>query len=369
MTKKDYYEILGIEKNSSKEEIKKAYKKLALKYHPDRNKESGAEEKFKEISEAYAVLSDETKRSQYDQFGHAGFDQRYSQEDIFRGANFDDIFSEIFGENIFGGSIFDMFFGGRKRKSRGTDLRYELNITLREAAKGLEKKIKINRKTLCKECDGTGAEELRRCNNCNGSGQEKITRRTPFGIFTQVSTCSKCKGNGEEIIKKCKHCDNGLVNETKELKINVPAGIEDGSRLRVNGQGEPNKYSKNPGDLYIDINIEEDEIFERDGNDLILEMPITFSQAALGDKIKIPTLDKEIEIKIPAGTQSGTIMRIKDEGIPYLHSLETGDLLVKINVITPKKLNKKQKEIFEDLAREENMKLKAGKGFFERLFE
>jgi molecular chaperone DnaJ len=373
MAKKDYYEVLGVSKSASKEDIKKTYKRLALKFHPDRNKESGAEEKFKEISEAYAVLSDEEKRSQYNQFGHAGFDQRYSQEDIFRGANFDDIFSEIFGNNsedVFGGSIFDMFFGNKgKRRARGTDLRYDLEITLKEAARGVEKKIKLNKESLCEKCNGTGAEEIKRCSECNGQGRVRVTRRTPFGIFTQVGDCPRCKGEGEEIIKKCRHCDNGLVEEEQELKIKIPAGVDSGTRLKIPGEGEPNKYSKEPGDLYIYIGVEDDELFDRQGNDLILEVPISFSQAALGDKIKIPTLEKEVEIKIPDGVQSGTIMRLKGKGMPELNSSRTGDILIRINVITPKKLNKKQKEIFEDLEKEEDVNLKAGKSFFKRLFE
>ncbi|MDD5331567.1 MAG: molecular chaperone DnaJ [Candidatus Nanoarchaeia archaeon] len=370
MTKKDYYETLGVSKGATKEEIKKAYKKLALKFHPDRNKESGAEEKFKEISEAYAVLSDDTKRSQYDQFGHAGFDQRYSQEDIFRGANFDDIFSEIFGDS-FGGSIFETFFGGSrgKRRYKGTDLRYDLTITLKEAAKGVEKKIKLNRSKLCEECEGSGAEELKICSKCNGQGQVRINQRTPFGIFTQIGTCNNCNGSGKEIVKKCKKCNYGLIEEEDTLKINIPAGVDSGTRLRIPGEGEYNKHSDEPGDLYIYIEVEDDDIFERQGNDLILEVPITFSQATLGDTIKVPTLEKEIEIKIPAGTQSGTIMKLKGKGIPYLNSSRVGDILVRINLITPTKLSKKQKDLFEEIAKEDNMKLKAGKSFFEKLFD
>ena len=343
----DYYETLGVSKNASKEEIKKAYKGLAKKYHPDVNKESGTEEKFKGISEAYAVLSDDTKKAQYDQFGDATFHQRYSQEDIFRNFNFSDL------GDIFENNIFDMFFGEGKRTRRGNDLRYEITLSFEEAAFGTTKNIELKKLRECASCSGTGAhnKELKNCPTCRGTGQEQRTTRTPFGIFSQVTTCRSCHGQGQTPKERCEDCDGkGRVRATKNLNLKIPAGVNEGTQLRINGEGEAgvNKGTR-PGDLYIVISVEDHDIFKREDNNIILELPLSFSQAALGDHIKLPTIEKEVTLKIPAGTQTGTRFRLVGKGIPYLNGLGRGDQYIITTVVTPKKLNKEQKKLLQDL--------------------
>ena len=364
MTKKDYYEILGVSKTTSIDEIKKKFKKLALKYHPDRNKEEGAEEKFKEISEAYAVLSDKEKRNVYDQFGHNGFDQRYSQEDIFRGSNFENIFREFgFGNQ---GDIFDMFFGGRGQR-RARDLRYDLTINFEDAAFGKKEEIKFRKKVRCKDCRGTGAKDgkVTECKHCEGTGQLKRVQRTMFGIFQQVIPCKYCNHTGSIPKTKCPKCDEGFVNDIKELKINIPAGVDDGTRLRVSEEGEESR--EGIGDLYVYLNIKPHKIFERRDFDLYLTSNISPSQGALGTDIKVPTLKEETKIKIPHGTQSGTVFRIKNEGIQHLNGYGKGDLYVKVNINTPKKLSTKEKKLYQDLAKLNKEKVNFKKGFFERI--
>lgn len=349
---KDYYEILGVSRNAPKEEIKKAYKKLAMKYHPDVSKDKDAEERFKEISEAYAVLSDDTKRQQYDTFGHQAFDQRYTREDIFRDFNFDEIFRE-FG---FGDSIFDIFFGGGRRRKRGSDLQYELEINLEEAAFGAEKEISISNFVKCPDCDGTGAKnkETEECSECDGRGQIRKTQRTIFGMFTQTSTCRNCNGAGTIPKYACNTClGSGVVKKKKSIKVKIPAGVDNGSMLRLHGEGEFVKDGGS-GDLYVVIYIKPHKIFERDGNDIILEVPITFSQAALGCKLSVPTLNGSIKLNIPPGTQSGTVFRLKGKGIKYLNSNKLGDQHVKVEVKTPTKLTKRQRALFEELSKEED---------------
>ncbi len=367
--KKDYYEVLGLSKTSSLDEIKKAYKKLAMQYHPDRNKETGAEEKFKEISEAYAVLSDKDKRGAYDQFGHSGFDQKYSQEDIFRGTNFEDIFSEIFGnEDIFGGSIFENFFGGRQRK-RANDLRYDLTIDFEEAAFGTKKKMSFRKKVKCNSCKGTGAKDgkLSECSHCHGTGQLRISQRTMFGVFQQIMPCKYCKASGKIPKTKCPECDDGLIYDLKELTINIPAGVDSGTRLRISEEGEESRNGN--GDLYIYITVKPHKIFERKDYDLYLSSSISPVQAILGTEINVPTLDKDVLIKIPSGTQPGTIFKINDKGIQYLNSREIGDLFVKVEVEIPKKLDSKEKKLYEDIANLKKEKVNFKKGFFEKIFE
>lgn len=371
MAKRDYYEILGVSKDASKAEIKKAYKKLALKYHPDVSKDKDSEEKFKEISEAYAVLSDDNKKAQYDRFGHEGFDQRFSQEDIFRGANFDDIFSEIFGNNFFGGSIFDMFFGGRGRRTRkGRDLQYDVDVDFKDAVFGTTKKIKIFKHIGCEDCDGTGAKDskLTSCDHCNGTGHMTRTQRTPFGIFSQSSICNYCQGSGKIAKEKCGKCKgSGLVKSSKELKVKIPAGIKNGSYLKIKGEGEVVKDGI-PGDLFVVIHVKEDNIFERKGDDIYVTAHISFSQAALGDVIEVPTLHGDVKLKIPSGTQTNTIFRLKDKGVDNIEGYGKGDQFVKVIVSTPSKLNRKQKELFKSLAKEGKEKIKIEKGFFEKIF-
>lgn len=373
MTKKDYYEILGVGKNAGKDEIKKAYKKLAVKYHPDSSGEKATEEKFKEISEAYAVLSDNEKRKIYDSYGHAGFDQRYSQEDIFRNVDFNSIFNDVFGdESPFGGSsMFDMFFGGGRgrRKRRGNDLKYNLTIDFDDAVNGAEKSIEIEKETTCKACNGTGARngELERCSKCNGTGRFSRTQRTPFGIFTQSGTCSECNGQGKTAKAECKECGGyGIVDEEKKIKIKIPAGIDEGQMLKVHGEGQVVKNG-DPGDLYVVIDIKEHEFFKRDGNDLHVEIPISFTQAALGDEIDVPTLNGSTTIKIPAGTQTETVFRLRDKGISEMHGNGKGDLFAKVVVKVPKSLSRKQRELLIDFARENKEKLRFEKGFLDRI--
>ncbi|MBS3144495.1 molecular chaperone DnaJ [Candidatus Woesearchaeota archaeon] len=352
----DYYKSLGVSKTATEEEIKKAYKTLAKKHHPDINKEAGAEAKFKEISEAYAVLSDKQKRTQYDQFGKEGFQQRYSSEDIFRG------FDTSQFEDLFGGSIFDALFGGggrRQRKQKGRDLKVSLDITFEEAAFGTKKEIKIRKPEHCEACEGTGAEdgELESCDTCKGAGQVRKATRTPFGSFMQVGVCPECQGQGKIPEKICKQCHGeGRVEILKEIKANIPAGVDTGSTLRVPGEGEAGPHGSQSGDLYITVQVGESDIFKRQENDLYIELPLTFSQAALGAEIKVPTLKKEVTVKIPAGTQSGTHIRLKHEGFPDVHGYGPGDLYIIIEVVTPTKLSKEQKEVLEKLAKTEEKK-------------
>lgn len=353
----DYYQILGVSKNASKEDIKKSYRELAKKYHPDVSKEKDAAERFKKISEAYAVLSDDTKKTQYDQFGSTGFHQRYSQEDIFRGFDFGDIFGDAFG----GDDIFNMFFGGggRKRQKRGRDLAYELEINFEDAVFGCTKEINIGILDTCDECNGSGSKDKKFdvCKECNGNGQVRVTRRTPFGSFTSVSTCEECGGEGKVIHQKCKECNGtGRLTKNKTIKVKVPAGVDNGSKLRISRAGEAGIRGSVAGDLYVVLNVKPSEIFEREENDLYLHVPISFSQAALGDDIKVPTLEKEVGIKIPSGTQSNTKFRLSGKGIPYLDGYGKGDLYVIIDVATPKHLSKEQKKLFEDLKKTEEKK-------------
>ncbi len=369
MSKRDYYEILGIEKTASKEEIKKAYKKLALQHHPDRSKEEGSEEKFKEISEAYAVLSDDQKRKAYDQFGHAGFNQQYSQEDIFRNANFEDIFSDLFGE---GGSIFDMFFGGGGRRGtpRGQSIQVETTIDFEDVITGIEKTITLKRNIPCDHCKGTGAKDgdFKNCGTCHGRGYQVKQQRTPFGVFQAQMPCSTCQGQGHIPKEECKHCDgDGVIYKEKPLKVKIPQGIDDGQTLRIRGEGVAVKGGI-AGDLLVVVHVRPHEYFEREGTTVHLTYPITFTQAALGDDITVPTLEGEATIKIPPGTQSEATFRLKGKGLPTLHGEDIGDFFVHIQVRTPEKLTKRARELLRELAKENKESLKPGKGFFKKLF-
>ncbi|MAG47308.1 molecular chaperone DnaJ [archaeon] len=371
MTKNDYYEILGVNKDSSKEEIKKAYKKLAKKYHPDLNKEEEASEKFKEISEAYAVLSDDDKKQTYDNYGHDGFDQRYSQEDIFRGADFDSIFQDIFrGQGGFGG-IFDNIFGGGRQRTKGNDLSFNLEISFKEAALGVKKKIKLPKKVKCEDCEGTGAKngKLTTCNVCKGNGQVRRVTRIAFGAFTQVSTCYNCKGYGKMAKEKCGSCKDGLIEKVKEITINIPEGVDDGNTLRVENEGEEVRGLE-AGDLYVVINVDEDDVFERKGSDLFLDYYISFPQAVFGTTLSVPTLKDKIKVKVPSGTQSGTVFRVKDSGVKNLNGYGSGDLYVKTNVKTPTKLSSKQSKLLKDFSTDRKEKVEFGKkdvGLFDKI--
>ncbi len=371
--KRDYYEVLGVEKGADKKEIKKAYRKLAMEHHPDVSDEPESAEKFKEISEAYAVLSDEEKKQTYDQFGHAGMGG-YSTEDIFRNANFDDIFRG-FGFDF--GDIFDMFgFGGGRRRSRaeqGSDVFFDLSITLEEAAFGLERDIEVSHKKTCPTCEGSRAEpgtETHQCSQCGGTGQVQQISRTPFGQFVNVTSCPQCRGEGVILDNPCHQCrGKGIVRETSTIHINVPPGVEDGSRLRVAGEGNMGKRGGPPGDLYVLISVKPHKLFERHGSDLLFEQPISFVQASLGDEVDIPTIGDEIvSLKIPAGTQSGTSFRIKGRGMPHLRWKGNGNLYVKTKVVVPKKLNSTQKEILREFADISGKEIYVeDKGFFNKV--
>ena len=367
MTKRDYYEILGVNKNASKADIKKAYRKLALKYHPDKNPDKGAEEKFKEISEAYAVLYDDEKRNMYDQYGHTGIDQRYSYEDIFRGADFSDIFSGMgfdfdFGFNF--NDIFERFFGHRmgyerepSRRRRGMDLRLSIEISLEDAYNGFETEIDVPRTERCDTCNGSGAKpgtSPKKCPQCNGTGQLKQSRRTAFGMFTQISTCPKCRGQGTTIEEYCPKCrGRGTLQKTRSIELKIPRGVDDGSQLRLGGEGEVGANGGSSGDLYVIVNIKKHPKYNRRGMNLHMIEDISFPEATLGTKIEFKTLDGGVEkLRIPEGTQNGDIFKINKKGMPSLHGRGYGDLYLEVHVTTPKKLSRKAKKLLEDLNKE-----------------
>lgn len=373
--RKDYYEVLGVNRNASKDEVKKAYRRLAMQYHPDRNKSADAEEKFKEISEAYGVLSDGDKRGMYDRFGHAGIDNRYSQEDIFRGINFEDIFGDLGFD--FGGfrSIFETFFGGSRSYGprQGADLRANIEITLEEAAEGVEKKLSFSKMEACDSCGGSGAKagtSTRTCPTCNGRGQVGSTRRTPFGQFTTVTTCGRCRGEGTLIETPCPSCvGSGKVQKSKKLKVKIPPGVDNDSRLRLAGEGEAGERGAPPGNLYVVIYVKPHDIFVREGDDLYLELPLTFSQAALGAKITVPTLNGSSKMSIPPGTQSGTVFRLNGKGMPSMRGYGKGDLHVRVQLVTPKKLKEEQKRLFEELSQHEEKENPGKGGIFEKVIK
>lgn len=377
-TKQDYYEILGVDKKASADDIKTAYRKLAMQYHPDRNKDPGAEEKFKEISEAYAVLEDQTKRQQYDQYGHAGIDMRYSQEDIFRGAapDIEDILRGFGGGSGRGGSIFDIFFSGSRMQEgpmRGSDILYELSIDFEDAASGKTVDMEIPRTETCKVCHGNGARpgtSPKTCPSCHGTGHVNKAQNTPFGRFVTTSTCGKCGGRGQVIDAPCVTCyGSGIVQGRRKLEVKIPPGIDTGSRLRVAGEGEAGKKGGPPGDLYVEINIRPHDIFSRHDDDILMEANITFTQAALGDEIIVPTLGSgKAKMKIPPGTQNGNIFRLRGKGFPSLHISGKGDQLVKIKVDVPTKLNDRQEQLLKEFAEANGEKVK-GKGIFEKVIE
>ncbi|MCX6770583.1 MAG: molecular chaperone DnaJ [Candidatus Micrarchaeota archaeon] len=359
--KRDYYDILGVARNATKDQLKDAYRTLAMKYHPDKNKEAGAEERFKEISEAYAVLSDDEKRASYDQYGHSGFDQRYSQEDIFRNANFEDVFRDFgFSFGGSGGSPFEdmifssMFGGGRGQRSRGkgADLRYDLHISLEEAARGVSKELAFKRNKKCGACKGLGAEpgsKVAACQKCGGQGQVRTVRRMgAFGSFTSVGICPSCNGKGARPSRACRECDgSGVTQADEKFSVDIPAGVDTGSQLRLEGLGEPGSASA--GDLYVFISVKTHSIFRREGDDIFIEAPIGFSQAALGAEIEVPTLSGKAKFTIPPGTQTNTVFRLKGEGMPHVRGRGKGDQLIRVTVRTPTSLSDKQKKALADL--------------------
>lgn len=359
MSKRDYYEVLGVSKTATQDELKKAYRKLARKYHPDLNKDNPeAAEKFKECNEAYSVLSDEQKRAQYDQFGPEAFENG--------GMGGGPGASGFGGFGGFGGSgmedIFDMFFGGQGRggrsnnagPQRGADLRYDMEITFEEAAFGVEKEISLKRAERCEHCHGEGAEpgsKVETCPECHGSGYVRFTQNTMFGQMVNERPCSRCHGEGKIISNPCKECGgNGTVKKTKKLKVKIPAGVDNGSRLRVGGEGEAGLKGGPSGDLYVYLYVKPHKFFERDGTTVLCEVPINIVQATLGAEIKVPTLDGQVTMKVPEGTQPGKVMRLKGKGIPSLRGGGRGDQLVRMKVVVPTKLTDKQKDALQKFA-------------------
>jgi len=370
MAKRDYYEILGVSRNASTEDIKKAYRKKARQYHPDANPDDpNAEAKFKELSEAYVVLSDPEKRSNYDNFGHAGVDgQGFGGFGGFQGG---------FGDFGGLGDIFEMFFGsGTRRRAgpeRGADIRVDLEITLKEAAFGLEREVKVPRVEECSTCGGSGAAAGSRpvaCPACGGKGQVQYAQNTPFGRIIQTRTCERCRGAGKFIEKPCPTCrGSGQVRKTRQIKVKVPAGVDSGSRLRVAGEGEAGIRGGPRGDLYVYIHVKPHKIFKRENDDLICEINITFVQAALGDEVEVPTLEGSAKIKIPEGTQSGTIFRMKGKGIPNVSGYGRGDQHVVARVVTPVRLSEKQKTILREFARLDSERPLGASGTDKSIFE
>lgn len=356
MTKRDYYEILGVSKDATASELKKAYRKLAIKFHPDKNPDDKeAEEKFKELGEAYEALSDDDKRAAYDRYGHAAFENGGGGRGGFGGGGFhdaSDIFSQVFGGAFGGGGggFEDLFGGGGRRRNPsgrqpGSDLRYDLEITLEEAAEGIQKELEIEKLEACDTCSSTGSKTgsggRKTCSTCGGQGA--VTQQR--GIFIQQTECPACNGAGQTISDPCSDCrGEGRKNETTRIKINIPAGVDDGTRLRSTGNGDAGLRGGQPGDLYVFLHIKRHDVFEREGDDLFCEVPMPFSTAALGGELEVPTLEGKSSIKIPAGTQGGTTFRLRNRGIKDLRTGGKGDLHVEVHVEVPTKLNGTQKE-------------------------
>lgn len=349
VSKRDYYEVLGISKDATKEEIKRAYRKLARKYHPDVNKEPDAADKFKEVKEAYEVLSDDNKRAQYDQFGHAGANPQ----------GFDG-FGGFGGADDFGGfgDIFDMFFGGGGRRRdpnaprQGADLQYTLTLEFEEAIFGKDTEIRIPTEESCSTCHGSGAKpgtNPETCTYCHGTGQLSQEQTTPFGKIVNRRVCHYCQGTGKIIRNKCSTCGgSGKVKKFKTIQINVPAGIDDGQKIRIAGKGEPGINGGPAGDLYVVIRVKPHDFFEREGDHIYCELPIHFTQAALGDEIEVPTVHGKVKLKIPAGTQTGKMFRLRGKGAPNVRGRGTGDQIVKVRIVTPTKLSEKQKQLLRE---------------------
>jgi len=374
MAKRDYYEVLGISKDADEKEIKAAFRKQAKQYHPDLNPDNKeAEAKFKEINEAYEVLSDADKKAKYDQFGHAAFDQ--NQGFGGGGANygdFNDIFGDIFGDFFGGGANYGGARAQRTGPKAGSDLKIKLDITFEEAAFGTKKEIKINRIEKCSVCNGTGAKKgtnKKTCPTCNGAGSVKTIQRTPFGQFASTKTCTTCNGTGEIVDDPCTACNGtGKEKKSRKLSINIPAGVDSGSVIPLRGEGNHGERGGPAGDLYVYLNVKEHELFERDGNDVWCEIPISFAKATLGGNIEVPTLEGKVKYDIPEGTQTATVFRLKNKGIKNLRGSGKGDQYVRVKVTVPKKLTDKQKSILEQFAVEMGEKEEKSdndkKGFF-----
>ncbi|MDD2506232.1 MAG: molecular chaperone DnaJ [Candidatus Cloacimonetes bacterium] len=378
MAKRDYYEVLGVDKNADEATIKKNYRKLAMQYHPDKNPDNKeAEEKFKEASEAYEVLSDKDKRQIYDQYGHAGVEGQFgaggfSWENFTHRSDLNDIFGDGFS------SIFDSLFGGGfgsrssgRSSNRGEDLQIELSLSLNEIAIGAEKKIKISTKEVCDKCNGSGSADgqVDTCSQCRGSGQVRQVRQSLFGQMQTVSECPSCRGEGKIIKNKCGKCyGEGRIAKVKEINVKIPAGVEENQYIRLRGQGNVGPRNGSRGDILVLIHEKQDDLFERNGNDIIMEYPISISQAVLGDEILVPTLSGKVKMKIPSGTQSGRLFRLKGQGIQSLNSYSKGDEIVRVVVVIPTKISKEETEMFTKLKEyDAKRELKPGKGFFSKL--
>jgi len=342
--KRDYYETLGVDRDATDEEIKRAFRKLAFQYHPDHNRGDGAEEQFKEINEAYEALSDSGKRAAYDRFGHSG------GEGLF-GRGFD-------GFDFGFGDIFDAFFGGTTTASpqapqRGAALHYTITITLEEAAFGTEKEIMVSRTENCSTCQGTRCKpgsQPSRSSNCNGAGQVRRVQASIFGRFTNITTCPQCHGEGRIVTEPCPQCQGtGTEKRRRNILVKFPAGIDDGSQIRLRGEGDAGTRGGPSGDFYVSISVREHEFFIRDGDDILYEIPINFAQAALGVEVEVPTLDGNAKLKLNAGCQTGTVFRLKNKGIPHIRGRGRGDQLVAVSVVTPESLTKEQRQLFEKL--------------------
>ena len=353
MDKKDYYEVLGVSKSATQDEIKSAFRKLAKKYHPDVSKEPDAAEKFKEAQEAYAVLSDESKRKQYDQFGHAAFSGNGGMGGAggydFSGFDFSDIFGEMFGGG-FGG--FSGFGGSSNRARKGRDSVMTMNLSFEEAVFGCTKKVTLDMFEDCEDCDGKGGHNEKTCKTCHGSGQVTAEQRTMFGTFMTKTTCPNCKGKGKSYERVCNACKgNGKIKKTVTKEIKVPAGVNNGNQLRIAGAGEAGINGGPNGDVYIEFTIKEHQIFKRDGDDIYLELPLTITEAVLGCKKEIPTIYGNVKLTIPAGAETGDRQRLRGKGINGVNSFGKGDMYVIFKVVIPTKLSRDQKKLFEQLAK------------------
>ena len=371
MDKRDYYEILGVPRNASDDDIRKAFRRLAFEYHPDRNKRSDASERFKEVNEAYQVLSDSQKRAQYDRFGHAGV----------RGSG---AARDFEGFDVFGGfgDIFDSFFGDfmgrtrtRTRQVQGADLHQEVILTLEEAAFGDERVVEVKRAEFCERCGGSGAEPgtfPERCSTCGGSGQVRRAERSLFGSFTQVIPCPACKGQGSVVKSPCNHCHGtGRERRKRKVEVQIPPGVEDGMRVRLTGEGDVGAHGGGPGNLYITVHVAKHKVFQREGDTLLYELPINYAQAVLGDEVEVPTLTGEAKLRIPAGTQPGTVFSIRGEGVPRLNGRRRGDLLAKVKLVVPTSLDDEQRRLIKELREKLGTgdDRSEGKGFFDRVKE
>ncbi|PZR06282.1 MAG: molecular chaperone DnaJ [Archangium gephyra] len=362
-TKRDYYEVLSVERTADGEVLKKAFRKLAMQYHPDRNPgDKDAEEKFKEASEAYEVLSDADRRARYDRFGHQGV-EGFGGGSGFNNVNINDIFGEIFGD-IFGGGR-----GRRGGRNRGADLRYNLELTFEEAAFGTDVTVKIPRPRRCETCEGTGSKskQRRQCPTCGGAGEVRFTQ----GFFAVARTCTQCNGAGAVVADPCKDCKgSGKTESVSELSVKIPAGVDTGTRVRLAGEGEPGEQGGPSGDLYVVVHVKEHPLFHREEFEVFCEVPISFVQATLGTQLEVPTLDGMVKMKIPEGTQSGKVFRLKGKGIPHLQSNGRGDQHVRVVVETPQNLNSKQREILTQFAEAsgENVNPQS-KSFFDKVKE